>query len=97
MRRDLLRAGSLKDSLEVSVVRENERILFAVVRVNVTLSHVSDVLLIISLSILNLILGLLPIIIINPLPIIHLIAPTLSWFVELHFVASFGKLPRTWI
>lgn len=52
MRRDLLRANSLEESLHVMEVRENHRVLVTVIRMHVSLSHALQVLLIVALSVL---------------------------------------------
>ena len=53
MRRDLLGAHSLEEGLHVVEVRENQRVLVAVVRMNITLPHILEVLLIVALAILG--------------------------------------------
>ena len=60
MRRDLLRTNSVEKSFHVVHVTEDKRIFIAVIRMNVSLLHVLDVLLIVSLTVLSLILWLLP-------------------------------------
>ena len=55
---DLLGTNSLEQSLHVVEVREDQGILVAVVRMNITLAHILKVLLIVALSVLSLIMGL---------------------------------------
>jgi hypothetical protein len=49
---DLLGTNSLEQSLHVVEVREDQGILVAVVRMNITLAHILKVLLIVALSVL---------------------------------------------
>jgi hypothetical protein len=55
---DLLGSNSLEQSLHIVEVREDQGILVAVVRMNITLAHILKVLLIVALSVLSLILSL---------------------------------------
>jgi len=58
MRRHLLWANCLEQGLHVVEVREDKRVLVTVVGMNVALSHVLQVLLIVSLSVLSSVLRL---------------------------------------
>lgn len=55
MRGDLLWTNSLKQGLHVVEVREDKRVLIAVVGMHVTLPHVLQVLLVVALSVLSLV------------------------------------------
>jgi hypothetical protein len=57
MRGNLLWSNSLEKSLHVMEVREDQGILVAVIRMNITLAHILKMLLVVSLSVLSLIIG----------------------------------------
>ena len=60
MGRDLLGANSFEESLHVVEMGEHQGVLVTMVRVNVSLLHVLQVLLVVSLPVFGFVYGLLP-------------------------------------
>ena len=57
MRRDLLRTSSFEYSLQEVEVREDQGVLVTVIRMDVSLFHVLEVLLVVALAVFSLVLG----------------------------------------